>query len=154
MPATASERRGLCPDDDDEILVVGYLSAVAAALDERGVAVMAVHLHGSGPVDGPGRQALSGAVIVRPARARRDGWGPTRVGWHQGTGWSVRLCGANGHDVRHLPGDPVPAPPTVAEFVIALTAGHAVGTAVPLPSRVRRHTVLGTLGRFAVPEPW
>lgn len=148
---------GLCPESDAEILVVGYLSAVAAALDERGVAVMTLHLDGRS-VDGHRGGPLCGTLTLRPAATGpgQGARGPTQADWHQDTGWSARLRRGNGHLTvwRYLHAGAVPTPAVAAGFVAALAAGRDIGVAGPPPSPGRRSSVLTQLGRFAVPEPW
>jgi hypothetical protein len=115
--------------DDDDILVIGYLSAVATALDERGIAVLTLRRDGHHP------DALSGTLALHPATAcAGHGWGPTQAGWHQDTGWSIRFYGGiNGHLTagRYLHTEPVPSPAVVAGFVAAVAAGRNIGTSTP-----------------------
>lgn len=131
--------------------MVGYLSAVAAALDARGVAVMTVRLDGRDPA------RLSGTLSLHPATARPGlGWGPTSASWSAWTGWSAELCGHPGSltAVRYLHSAPVPSPAVAAEFVAALAEGRDVGMLAPVPVASRRTELITQLGRFAVPEPW
>jgi hypothetical protein len=132
--------------DDDDTLVIGYLSAVAAALDERGIAVITLCRDGQHP------DALSGALALHPTTARAGhGWGPTQASWHQDTGWSIQFHGGiNGHLTagRYLHTEPVPSPAVVAGFVAAVAAGRDIGASAP-PQFAGNHQELVTqLDRF------
>lgn len=135
-----------------EMLVVGYLSAVAAALRERGIAATTVDGLG---MHVPGRPwVLCGTLNLR-ASGQGPGWVPTQVDWHQDTGWSARLRrGINGHLTiwRYLHTVTVPTPVVVAGFVAALAAGGDVGSATPSRFPGRRRTLITRLDRFAAPN--
>lgn len=132
--------------DDDDILVVGYLSAVAAALDERGIAVLTLHRDGRDP------EALSGTLTLHPSTARAGhGWGPTQAGWHQATGWSIQFYGGiNGHLTaeRYLHSERVPTPTAVAGFVAAMAAGRDIGVSAPPQFACNRQELVTQLDRF------
>jgi hypothetical protein len=136
-----------------EMLVVGYLSAVAAALRERGITATTMDGLGIQQPDRPG--VLCGTLNLRAA-GQGPGWGPTQVDWHQDTGWSARLRrGINGHLTiwRYLHSATVPTPGVVAGFVAALAAGEDVGSAAPSRLPGRRRTLIARLNRFAATQP-
>lgn len=147
-PATEAVA-GMHPDRDDEVLVIGYLSAVAAALDERGIAVRALRL-------GEQSETLSGTLVLHSGfRA-----GLTEATWSEETGWSADLCcGINGHRItrRYLDRESVPAPVVAAGFIAALAAGRAAGDLAPalFPDHLRdgHQQLINQLSRFAVPDP-
>jgi hypothetical protein len=133
-------------DDDDDTRVVCYLSAVAAALDERGIAVLTLCRDEQHP------EALAGALALHPATAcPGHGWGPTRVSWHQNTGWSIQFSGGiNGHLAtgRYLGSEPAPSPAVVAGFVAAVAAGRDIGTSIPPRFDANRQELATQLDRF------
>jgi hypothetical protein len=132
-------------DRDDQVLVIGYLSAVAAALDEHAIAVRVLRL-------GPLPETLSGQLVLHP--------GLTEVTWSAQSGWFADLrCGINGHRItrRYLNREPVPAPVVAAGFIAALVAGQAAGDLAPELSPDHRRDghqqLINQLGRFVVPDP-
>jgi hypothetical protein len=131
--------------DDEDVLVVGYLSAVAAALDERGITVIMLCRDGQ-------PEALAGTLVLHPSTARAGhGWGPTRACWHQNTGWSIQFYrGISGHLTagRYLRSGPVPSPAAVAQFVAAVAAGRDVGASAPPQVTGDRQELLSQLDRF------
>lgn len=129
----------------EDVLVVGYLSAVAAALDERGITVIMLCRDGQ-------PEALAGTLVLHPSTARAGhGWGPTRACWHQNTGWSIQFYrGISGHVTagRYLHSGSVPSPAVVAQFVAAVAAGRDVGASTPPWVPGDRQELLAQLGRF------
>lgn len=132
--------------DDEDTLVIGYLSAVAAALDERGIAVLALRRDGQHP------DPLAGTLALHPSTAcAGHGWGPTQASWHQDTGWSILFHGGiNGHLTagRYLHSEPVPSPAVVAGFFAAVAAGRDIGTSTPPRFAGNRQGLLTQLDRF------
>jgi hypothetical protein len=134
--------------DGDDILVTGYLSAVAAALDKRGIAVITL---------GRGEQhpdVLSGTLALHPSIARAGhGWGPTWASWHQDTGWSIQFpAGINGHltYVRYLHRELVPSPTVVAGFIAAVVAGRDIGASAPPQFACNRQGMVTGLRGFHI----
>jgi Family of unknown function (DUF6292) len=131
--------------DDDDILVVGYLSAVAAALEERGIAVITLRRDGH-------PDALSGTLCLHPSTAcAGHGWAPTQASWHQNAGWSIQFyVGINGHLTagRYLHSEPVPNPAVVAGFVAAVAAGEDIGASAPPQFTGNRQELVTQLDRF------
>jgi hypothetical protein len=131
---------------DDDLLVVGYLSAVAAALDERGIAVITLCR------DEQHAGTLSGTLALHPSTARLGhGCGPTRASWHQDTGWSILFSGGiNGHVTtgRYLHTEPAPSPGVVAGFVAAVAAGRDIGASAPPRFACTRQQLVAQLHRF------
>jgi hypothetical protein len=129
----------------EDVLVVGYLSAVAAALDERGITVITLCRDGQ-------PEALAGTLVLHPSTARAGhGWGPTRACWHQNTGWSIQFYrGISGHVTagRYLHSGSVPSPAVVAQFVAAVAAGRDVGASTPPQVPGDRQELLAQLDRF------
>jgi hypothetical protein len=125
--------------------VVGYLSAVAAALDERGITVIMLCRDGQ-------PEALAGSLVLHPSTARAGhGWGPTRACWHQNTGWSIQFYrGISGHVTagRYLHSGSVPSPAVVAQFVAAVATGQDVGASIPPQFSCDREDLLAQLGCF------
>jgi hypothetical protein len=132
--------------DDDDVLVVGYLSAVAAALEERGIAVITLSRDGQHP------DVLSGTLDLHPATAcARYGWGATQARWHQDTGWSIQFCGGiNGHLTagHYLRAELVPSPAAVAGFAAAVAACRDIGAPAPRQFAGDRGEVVTQLHRF------
>jgi Family of unknown function (DUF6292) len=129
----------------EDVLVVGYLSAVEAALDERGITVIMLCRDGQ-------PEALAGSLVLHPSTARAGhGWGPTRACWHQNTGWSIQFYrGISGHVTagRYLHSGSVPSPAVVAQFVAAVAAGQDVGESTPPQVPGDRQELLAQLDRF------
>lgn len=132
--------------DEDDALVVGYLSAVAAALEERGIAVITLRRDGQHP------DVLSGTLDLHPSTAcTRYGWGATQASWHQDADWSIQFYGGiNGHLTagRCLCSEPVPGPAAVAGFVAALAAGRDIGASAPPRFAGNRQELVTQLHRF------
>jgi hypothetical protein len=145
-------------DSEDALLVDGYLAAVAARLDQRGIMVRELRATGSSPLAGV--MTLDG----EPESGRR--WLPTRLSWQEHQGWTATLCSAeptasdqrrSAEVPRYLPRQLVPAPETVAHFVAALNADAQTiwaRNAVHQPQRIDRRWLRLQLSRFALPEPW
>jgi hypothetical protein len=155
-PALGSRPAGYV-DLDQEMLVIGYLSAVASQLDQRGIAVRTLR------AEGPHSPTLSGVLTLVPGHtpSSRSGWAPARLLWGPDSGWSATVLprGADEHLAvsRYLPGQLVPAPVTVAHFVAALRADSDTIWACATfrqPRRVDRRYLILQLARFALPEPW
>jgi hypothetical protein len=129
----------------EDVLVVGYLSAVEAALEERGITVIMLCRDGH-------PEALAGTLVLHPSTARAGhGWGPTRACWHQNTGWSIQFYrGISGHLTagRYLHSGSVPSPAVVAQFVAAVAAGRDVGASTPPQVPGDRQELLAQLDRF------
>jgi hypothetical protein len=129
----------------EDVLVVGYLSAVEAALDERGITVIMLCRDGH-------PEALAGTLVLHPSTARAGhGWGPTRACWHQNTGWSIQFYrGISGHVTagRYLHSGSVPSPAVVAQFVAAVATGQDVGASIPPQFSCDREDLLAQLGCF------
>jgi hypothetical protein len=147
-----------------DLLVVGYLSAVARELADRRVAgcrlrigpADAARLSGSldlEPVDAPTGQvdAPSGQADALPARAE----------WNEERGWCVVLPAPDAavSSPRHyLDGPVVAGPDAVAGFVASLAIGRGVGrrwasTAEGRGARREGRTgLLAELARYAIPE--
>ena len=134
----------------EDVLVVGYLSAVAAALDERGITVIMLCRDGQ-------PEALAGTLVLHPSTARAGhGWGPTRACWHQNIGWSIQFYrGISGHVTagRYLHSGSVPSPAVVAQFVAAVAAGRDVGASTPPQLPGDRQELLAQLGRSRAERP-
>jgi Family of unknown function (DUF6292) len=134
----------------EDVLVVAYLSAVAAALDERGITVIMLCREGQ-------PEALAGTLVLHPSTARAGhGWGPTRACWHQNTGWSIQFYrGISGHVTagRYLHSGSVPSPAVVAQFVAAVAAGRDVGASTPPQLPGDRQELLTQLDRFRADAP-
>jgi hypothetical protein len=133
--------------DDDGLRVRGYLSAVTAALDERGIAVIMDEQH---------PETLSGTLALHPSTVcLGHGWGPTRVSWHHDTGWSIQFYGGiNGHVTtgRYLHTEPVPSPGVVAGFIAAVAAGRDIGASAPPRFAFSRQELVAQLDRFGLAD--
>ncbi|WP_156994427.1 DUF6292 family protein [Pseudonocardia acaciae] len=138
-------------------MVVGYLSAVAVLLAERGVPVRALC------VDGP--DAFAGSLTLDAPHERAGGrgavWNPTRLHWEAATGWSASLSRRD-HEhldaaVRYLPSQQVvPAPVTVAHLVVALRADpdtHRASALLPHLHQIDRRLLVARLSGFEPFEP-
>jgi hypothetical protein len=142
-------------DLDQHMLMIGYLSAVAARLDQRGIMVRALRLQDADP------GSLGGVLTLDPVHASGSRWIPTRLRWEEHSGWSATLVPKGGDErlavERYLSGRLVPAPVTVAHFAAALNADAntvwACATFRP-PRKVDHRWLMLQLGRFALPEPW
>jgi hypothetical protein len=161
-PHTAPDQRGalsrptIGPDSEDALLVNGYLAAVAASLDQRGIMVRELRATGSAP--------LAGMMTLDCDPDDGARWAPTRLSWQEHQGWAAALCSpestadqGRSEVLRYLPRHLVPAPDTVAHFAAALTAdAHTVWAcnAVHQPPRIDRRWLRLQLSRFALPEPW
>jgi hypothetical protein len=151
---SARSRPAASVDLDRHTLVIGYLSTVAGLLDQRGFLIRA--LHGQEPRSA----ALWGSLTFDPAHTARSGWAPARLRWQEDDGWIATLLPASGDErlavSRFLPGQLVPAPTTVAQFVTALCSDpNTVQACATVPTRRRvdpRWLVL-QLARFTMPEP-
>ncbi|WP_028933673.1 DUF6292 family protein [Pseudonocardia spinosispora] len=144
-------------DSEEHILVLGYVSAVAYRLNQRGF--MARQLHAQ-PSES---RALWGELTLHRGDVPSDEWAPARLRWDQNTGWSATLLpgGLDGDErlavSRYLPAQLVAAPDTVAHFVAALHAdSNTVWASSSLrpPRRADRRLLVLQLARFALPEPW
>lgn len=138
-------------------LVIGYLSAVAYRLDQRGFLVRELRAQRQESA------SLWGELVLHPAHTWNSGWMPARLCWHEETGWSATLhpVGHSGDShlavSRYLPAQLVAAPVTVAHFLAALRADTdtvwACGSPRP-PRRIDHRLLTLQLARFAMPEPW
>jgi hypothetical protein len=151
---------------DQHQLVMGYLSAVAHQLDQRGIAVRAVLARGLHPLSGI--LTLRATRPVNPPQPTR--WTPALLRWEPDRGWSATLlldpdarrgehAGRGDRPVRvarYLPGPLVPPPVTVAHFAAALATNPdtvwATATFRP-PRQVDRRLLIMQLSRYALPEP-
>jgi hypothetical protein len=134
--------------DDEDPLVMGYLSAVTAALGEHGIAVITLCRDEQHP------ETLSGTLDLHPSTTcLGHGWGPTQVSWHQNTGWSIQFYGGiNGHITtgRYLHTEPAPSPRVVAGFIAAVAAGRDIGTSAPPQFACNRQELTAQLDRFRI----
>ncbi|HEY2205549.1 MAG TPA: DUF6292 family protein [Pseudonocardia sp.] len=138
----------------ENVLVLGYLSAVARSLGHRGVLARAIQ------ANPPDADTLGGTLTLQPCRDTGSRWVPARLRWDQHGGWSATLTSA-GHErldgvVRYLPGQLVPAPATVAHFIAALDADTSTIWAAATcraPRPVDRRWLVLQLSRFAPPDP-
>ncbi|TQM01788.1 DUF6292 family protein [Pseudonocardia kunmingensis] len=151
-----------------DLLVIGYLSAVARELEDRGVAESRLR------IDPPDDHQLAGSLHLEPTSCPR--WSSlVTLHWHETSGWSALLhhCTATADapaagrrcgpprgwiaDRRYLHPDPVPHPEAVAEFVAELATGRDTGMIYPTDANDYGHArsrarVIATLTRFALPE--
>lgn len=135
-----------------DLLMLGYLSAVARELERRRVAESRLRI--------PTRREGAGALDLEPISGCADRE-PVRMTWDAGSGWCVLLRDGAGRPLirRHLH-PVVPEPARVAEFVAAAAAGAvdgAVGVRPPSPEGpdedgASRERILVALARFALPE--
>jgi hypothetical protein len=142
-----------------DLVVTGYLSAVARALDRRGVAESRLRI-------GPSHaEQLAGSLDLEPIRFPHH-ISRVTLRWDERSGCSALLYHHDATDGseplvsrRYLHSDVVPAPDVVAAFVADLCAGRDVG--MPYPADVldrghigehRRIRVLAALAQHALPE--
>lgn len=141
-PGTGRDRptdRAARGDDRCAAALHAYLDAVVGALARRCIGVVAVHVHATEP-----HLALSGRIELDPASARPGlGWGPVTADWHEERGWSAELRGGSdlGLARRYLPmtvpGNVVPYPTLVADFLAGLARGEDLGSIAPDEHRHR-----------------
>ena len=121
-----------------------YLSAVRQQLAERHVVVTAAWVHqpmpqqalglslelaaGRLPEGADGAQAADGV----PAPRER-----IRVGWHEELGWWAEPADRRGTGRRYFPGDLVPSPDRVADYLTGLTRHEDLGSTAPSLHRYR-----------------
>ena len=140
-----------------DLLVVGYLSAVARELADRRVAGCRLRI---GPADAA---RLSGSLDLEPVDAPSGQAGalPARAEWNEERGWCVVLPASDAavSSPRHYLDAPVVAgPDAVAGFVASLASGHGVGRrwASTVEGRGARREgrtgLLAELARYAIPE--
>jgi hypothetical protein len=140
-----------------DLLVVGYLSAVARELADRGVAGCRLRI---GPADAA---RMSGSLDLEPVDAPPGPAAalPTRAEWNEERGWCVVLPAPDPSlsSPRHYLDAPVVAgPEAVAGFVASLATGRGVGrpwATVPDGGGARREGptgLLAELARYAIPE--
>jgi uncharacterized protein DUF6292 len=101
--------------DTAQRLLVGYLDAVAGALEQEGMRVIGRRANTS--------PALEGSLSIVPGHALVPGESSTlELAWAEDTGWSIahRLIGTTTTPWRYLHMELVPAPSTVAQFVLAV----------------------------------
>lgn len=142
-----------------DLLVTGYLSAVAHALERRRIAEARLRI---GPAHAT---TLSGSLDLEPVRF------PVRFAsvtlcWSERSGCSALLRDRAGEPLGTAPGtsrrylhpDTVPDPDAVAAFVADLAAGRDTGMVYPAGAlrdsrrEDRRVRVLAALARHALPE--
>jgi hypothetical protein len=140
-----------------DLLVVGYLSAVARELADRRVAGCRLRI---GPADAA---RLSGSLDLEPAdepSGPAEGL-PTRAEWNEERGWCVVLPAPDPSvsAPRHYLDAPVVAgPEAVAAFVASLATGRGSGRRWATrpegggPRREGRTGLLAELARYAIPE--
>lgn len=144
-------------DSEEHTLVLGYVSAVAYRLNQRGFMVRQLNAQ---PADS---RTLWGELTLHATNVPSVEWAPARLRWDQNTGWSATLLpgGLDGDErlavSRYLPAQLVAAPDTVAHFIAALHAdSNTVWASASLrpPRRTDRRLLILQLARFALPEPW
>jgi hypothetical protein len=140
-----------------DLLVVGYLSAVARELADRRIAGCRLRI---GPADAA---RLSGSLDLEPVEAPpgpAEGL-PTRAEWNEERGWCVVLPAVDSSvsSPRHYLDAPVVAgPDAVAGAVASLATGRGVGrpwVTAPEDGGARREGrtgLLAELARYAIPE--
>jgi hypothetical protein len=141
-----------------DLLVMGYLSAVAQELDRRRVAECRLRMS---PLD---QSRLSGSLdleVIGRTSSRRP-WGtPTTARWDEAYGWSATLRAAADSSPparRHLCASVVAAPSTVADFIAELVVCRDAGMPYPCrasctaPTQPGRARMLAELGRHTFPE--
>jgi hypothetical protein len=137
-PTRSPERAGRRPRHDEAArLLVGYLGAVAAALNTEGLSVTGIRM-GCG-VTLQARLALA-RTAPRPSGAPDRITRGITLWWAEDLGWS--LSQTQLHDSRagwhHLPGGLAPSPATVARFVTSALS-HRVDPATGSPTPVGHH---------------
>jgi Family of unknown function (DUF6292) len=138
-----------------DLLVVGYLSAVARELADRRVAGCRLRI---GPADAA---RLSGSLDLEPIEAPPAEALPMRAEWNEERGWCVVLPAPDPSisSPRHYLDAPVVATPdAVTDFVASLPTGRGAGRGwarVPEGCGARREGrtgLLAELARYAIPE--
>jgi hypothetical protein len=126
-------------------MLIGYLTAVARQLDERGITARTLRAEGAGV------EALRGVLTLDVAPTSR--WAATRLCWMSDLGWSATLrrdIQRIGGVARYLRGPLVPSPAIVARFTAALhdDQNTVLARAAPNPPRPldRRWLVLQLMG--------
>jgi hypothetical protein len=129
-----------------------YLSAVRQQLAERHVVVIAAWVHQPMPqqalglslelAGGPpeGAQAAETAQVGRVGQVADDRPAPPeriRVGWHEELGWWAERADRRGTGRRYFPGDLVPSPDRVADYLAGLTRHEDLGSTAPSLHRYR-----------------
>jgi hypothetical protein len=140
-----------------DLLVVGYLSAVARELADRRVAGCRLRI-------GPAAAArLSGSLDLEPVETppgQAQGL-PTRAEWNEERGWCVVLPARDpsvSSPRYYLDAPVVAAPDVIAAFVASLAAGSELdGRWATAPEgvgarREGRTGLLAELARYAIPE--
>lgn len=142
-----------------DLLVTGYLSAVARALDRRNIAESRLRI-------GPSHaEHLAGSLDLEPIRFPHH-FSRVTLRWDERSGCSALLYQQDSTDGseplvsrRYLHSDVVPEPDVVAAFVADLCAGRDVGMVYPADVLDRSHIserhrirVLAALAEHALPE--
>lgn len=116
-PASAHSRAVDETAVEECTLLIGYLSAVALRLNERGILARSLHTEPS---------PLAGVLTLDVTPHNGSVWIPTLLRWAWDEGWSATLCRQDeaqrhARAVRYLPSHQLlPAPESVAHFVAAL----------------------------------
>jgi hypothetical protein len=153
---------------EQDLLVTGYLSAVARELGHYGLAESGLRL---GP---PEDDLLAGSLELEPIPGA--GRGLVSLSWAENTGWFARETGSRSdhHEQqeahrcrraedlrarRYLHPMAVPDPRAVARFAADVVAGRDVGMVFPTSCPCHEHglvrgraKVLADLAHFALPE--
>jgi hypothetical protein len=136
-----------------DLLVMGYLSAVADAVERRGVAESRIRM------GDPDRDLLHGSLDLGPVAAP-DGPArsrPLSLAWDEENGWSARLQTRTRDETarRFLHPELVAAPCAVSGFIAGLAAGRDVGMLYPatcVTAGDARERRMLDLARYAIPE--
>jgi hypothetical protein len=137
-PTRSPERAGRRPRHDEAArLLVGYLGAVADALNDEGLSVTGIRM-GSG-VALQARLALVRTGPRSSGASERMPVGITLM-WAEDLGWSLSHTQLRDSRAgwRHLPGGQAPSPATVARFVTN-SLSHRVEPAMGSPTPVGHH---------------
>jgi hypothetical protein len=121
-----------------DLLVMGYLSAVAYVLARRGVAESRIRMGAA--QDG----RLRGSLDLEPA-------GTLSMTWDEDDGWSAARTPPRG-ERRFLHPARVAVPHVVSDFVAELTAGRDAGMLHPVRGGSDREQLVLDLTRYAIPE--
>jgi hypothetical protein len=124
-----------------------YLSAVRQQLAERHVVVTTAWVHQPMPQQAlglslevaagglPESAEVAGAPgVVDGVPAPRE---RIRVGWHEELGWWAEPADRRGTGRRYFPGDLVPSPDRVADYLAGLTRHEDLGSTAPSLHRYR-----------------
>ena len=133
-----------------DLLVMGYLSAVAHAMERAGVAASRIRM--GAPDCDLLRGSLDLELAVVPGRLS---WGcPLSASWDEDDGWSAELrTPMSGESARRfLHAEVISPPQVVSDFIAGLAEGRDVGLLYPATCSSGHERLLGDLARYAVPE--